>query len=764
MKLNKRAVLIILPALSVCFLAMLLTVYRYQSQVLLDMKLAQARLEISNLALIVDRYNNFGEDFIASLLKSKVVKFGLSTKKGRYKAIVVERQINATLKQFPSLSFSEFSVLVLAASGEKLLHFEGGDNPFSELDPEFFSRVKEATEKAVKDRRLILEGGKSKLQFVRRINLTTLREPVYQDDDDAVVIALQFDAVKLDNKIKQLINVYGYQVLESALEDEPVVVSGHHVQASAADIVRFTLVIDQSRLETERQTLLLRITAVFIVFVVFVGLVLIGLIRRYITAPIHTLQGAISESIHNEEPLALTHQGNDEVSILAREFTQIYSRMQEAYRISKDMAEIDSLTRLHNRYTFSQCLVRLLERAQRSKTQLALLYIDLDNFKAVNDSYGHQVGDLLLQEFSQALCSVLRVTDLVLTRERSVARLAGDEFGVLLADVARPSNLLVVCERILKLFEGGFNSSRGRFRISCSIGIAVYPGDGDSAEELTRNADAAMYQAKSHGRDQFQFYSSELADRTRRENAIESELIKQPFDEFTLNYMPIINASDGRVKSVEALLRWHSPNLGFVSPAEFIPIAESRGVFEALDLWVINQALDDTPKLRDIFGEDLIVAVNISSAQLSSGEFFLSLMMCFQSRQLGTRNIQLEITETFAADMNARVEANLNLLKQAGLTLALDDFGTGYTSLSQMVDYPLDVIKIDKSLVDRMVDERRRDMVLSLVDFCKRQGFSVTAEGIETQQQAEELKAAGVDGLQGFYFAKPQPLSEFAKR
>ena len=763
MTLNKRAVLIILPALSICFLAMLVAVYRYQSQVLLDAKLAQARLEISNLVLIVERYSNFGEDFLASLQQNKVVELGLSTKKGRYKAIAVERQINATLKQFPSLSFSEFSVLVLAASGEKLLHFEGGDDPFSELDPGFLSRVEEAAEKVVKGRRLILEDEKSKLQFVRRINLTTMREPVYQDDDDTVVIALQFDASKLDHKIEQLKSTYAYQVLESTLEGEPAVISGYQVQASVADMVRFTLVIDQPLLDAERQTLFLQMSAVFVCFVVFVGLVLIGLIRRYITAPIHRLQGAISKSIHNDEPLALSHQGNDEVSILAQEFTQIYTQMQEAYRASKEMAEIDSLTRLHNRYTFSQCLVRLLERAQRSKTQLALLYIDLDNFKAVNDSYGHQVGDLLLQEFSEALCSVLRVTDLVLTRERSVARLAGDEFGVLLADVARPSNLLVVCERILKLFEGGFKSSRGRFRISCSIGIAVYPGDGDSAEELTRNADAAMYQAKSNGRDQFQFYSSELAERTRRENAIESELIKQPFDEFTLNYMPIINASDGRVKSVEALLRWHSPSLGFVSPAEFIPIAESRGVFEALDLWVINQALDDTPKLRDIFGEALIVAVNISSAQLSSGEFFLNLMLCFQNRQVGTRNIQLEITETFAADTNPRVEANLNLLKQAGLTLALDDFGTGYTSLTQMVDYPLDVIKIDKSLVDRMVDERRRDMVLSLVGFCKRQGFSVTAEGIETKEQADDLKAAGVDGLQGFYFAKPQPLSAFAK-
>jgi len=340
--------------------------------------------------------------------------------------------------------------------------------------------------------------------------------------------------------------------------------------------------------------------------------------------------------------------------------------------------------------------------------------------------------------------------------------LAGDEFGVLLPDIQREVDLYPVCERIIKLFEGGFNSSRGKFSISASIGIAIYPDDGSSAVELTRNADAAMYQAKASGRDQYAFYSAELAERTRRERSIDLALKSQPFDEFTLYYMPIISTEDSSVKSVEALLRWQSPTLGFVSPVEFIPIGEANGVFEALDLWVVQRTLRDTPRLLEFFGEGLIVSINISSAQLNSGGGFLNLMLCFQQSEIPTNRIQLEITETFAVEIGAHVEANLSLLKQAGFILALDDFGTGYTSLSQLIDYPLDVIKIDKSLVDRMVDERGRDLVLSLIGFCKQQGFSVTVEGVETAEQADMLTAGGADSLQGFHFSKPQALEAFA--
>ena len=307
------------------------------------------------------------------------------------------------------------------------------------------------------------------------------------------------------------------------------------------------------------------------------------------------------------------------------------------------------------------------------------------------------------------------------------------------------------------------NSSAGNFPVSASIGIAIYPRDGEHATELVVNADAAMYQAKRAGKNQFHYYSRELAAKARREQLIENQLRKQDFSEFELHYMPLIDANSNQLIGVEALLRWFSSELGVVSPAEFIPIAETRGLYAELDLWVFNRALDDLPSLQKIIGDKGKLSINISSAQLDSGEFFYQLMLALKNKGATSANLELEITETFDAVMSKRVESNLALLKQAGFTLALDDFGSGHTSLNQLVEYPVDVIKIDKSLIDHMLGSGL-DLVVALIAFCKQLGFFVTAEGVETQQQAQALREAGVDALQGYYFDKPLTLDEIIKR
>ena len=228
-----------------------------------------------------------------------------------------------------------------------------------------------------------------------------------------------------------------------------------------------------------------------------------------------------------------------------------------------------------------------------------------------------------------------------------------------------------------------------------------------------------------------------------------------------MNYMPLFDAASGDIIGVEALLRWNSPELGMVSPAEFIPIAESRGLFLDLDLWVINKVIDDLPSIKQVLGPNCKVAINISSAQLGCESFFYELMNVVTRRNVPSHNLELEITETFGAEMSSRVIASLNLFKQAGFSLALDDFGAGYTSLLQLMRYPVDVIKIDKSLIDHVLSEGS-DLVKGLVAFCRQQGLSVTAEGIEKAEQAEVLLEAGVHTFQGFYFAKPQSLMDLA--
>ena len=762
MTLNKRATLLILPLLSLCCLLMFWGGYQSRTAVLFNTHLDQARLAASHVLLGVERYSNFGEGFFSSLLQSKVLRTGLKSTDKRYQLMTIEPSISAIIQQFPAIPFPELTLLVLDAQGEPLFYFQDNEDPFAEPGRDFQARALAAKD-TLEDRRTFIAAPDGyRLQFIRRVNLETMRPPLYADDPDAVVIALLFDMPDLSEELQQLALVQGYgtQLLPALLRFEQLQEAS--VSEELEGLLQLVLTLNRDALAAARYKLAWQMLVALVGFLLAINLMILGLIRRYITGPISCLQFSISEAIHHHRELPDYSEGSDEVSLLGRDFCELYGELQASYQATKTVAETDNLTQLNNRNTFGQFLERMIERAQYAQTHLALLYIDLDNFKFVNDRYGHEAGDLLLREFSAALSAALRVTDTLMSRDSQLARLGGDEFGVLLPEVARDEDVRLVCERILRLFDDGFETSEGRFPVSASIGVALYPRDGASPLELTCNADAAMYQAKEAGRDQYSFYSSELAERARRERTIADELQKHPFDEFTLFYMPIIKATDGSVKSVEALLRWTSPSLGFISPAEFIPIAESKGVFEKLDLWVVNRALDDTPRLLEIFGEQLIVSVNISSAQLNSGEFFLNLMSCFARREIDKRSIQLEITETFAAGMSARVEANLALLKQAGFSLALDDFGTGYTSLAQMVDYPLDVIKIDKSLVDRMDEARGRDMVLSLVGFCKQQGFSVTAEGVETAEQAQLLTAAGIDSLQGFYFAKPQPLEAFA--
>jgi len=368
-----------------------------------------------------------------------------------------------------------------------------------------------------------------------------------------------------------------------------------------------------------------------------------------------------------------------------------------------------------------------------------------------------------LQEFAQRLTNVVRLKDIVMGDDRDLARLAGDEFAVIVHDFPDDMVLNKMADRILAIFSAGFNCSAGHFPVTASIGIAVYPKDGDNSTDLIVNADAAMYQAKDAGKNQYAYYSQKLALKARREQQIETELKKKDFSEFVLYYMPLIDAKSGNIMGVEALLRWFSSELGVVSPAEFIPIAESRGLFEDLDLWVFNRALDDLDSLQGILGVGGKLSINISSAQLGSNVFFLNLMSALQKKGGLSQYLELEITETFEAIMSSQVEANLNLFKQAGFSLALDDFGAGHTSLIQLMDYPIDVIKIDKSLIDRMMGGGL-NLVIALIHFCKRQDIFVTAEGVETAEQAEALREAGVDALQGYYYDQPMALDKLLEK
>ena len=494
-----------------------------------------------------------------------------------------------------------------------------------------------------------------------------------------------------------------------------------------------------------------------LVFIVVVASLLLFSISKNITNPILRLRSKIL-AVNDGQQFPEPTKKDDEISLLNLAFYDLYSQLKASYDDSQVMINTDYLTKLNNRKVFNTLLKRLISRNDENK-KISLLYIDIDNFKHVNDNYGHEAGDVFLVEFATALRSLLRPTDMVFDRICDVSRLAGDEFGVVIYDYKDDVIIKDIALRVLSVFKDGFDSSVGNLPVSVSIGISVYPRDGKSHQQLIINADAAMYQAKNNGKNQYAFFSKALADKAKREFQVELQLKKMDFSEFTLLFMPVIDVTTERPVGVEALIRWHCADLGQISPAEFIPLAEKKGYFKQIDLWVFKSVLEQLPAIQEVVGRQGKVSINISSAQLDTNDFIQAFIDILQASEAEAKNIVLEITETFSTKMTPLVKQTLALLKDIGFKLALDDFGSGYTSIIQLIDYPVDIIKIDKSMIDRLEDQGGV-IVSSLTKLCQANGYSVTAEGVENLAQVKILKAIGVNDIQGFYYCKPMSLHE----
>ncbi|AMJ85867.1 putative bifunctional diguanylate cyclase/phosphodiesterase [Alteromonas sp. Mac1] len=454
----------------------------------------------------------------------------------------------------------------------------------------------------------------------------------------------------------------------------------------------------------------------------------------------------------------------------------------------RKMAYYDTLTGLPNRWSFKTNLERLLSRAEKDKQRIGLLYIDLDNFKQVNDQYGHEAGDRLLLEFSERLWEEIRPTDQLLKPQtESLARLAGDEFVVLLPNIKAPLDASVVATRILNIFDGGFEVDDVTHMIYASIGIAVYPDDACDPSTLLHHADAAMYDAKHNGRNCFKFFTQNIADTLRQRQRIEKGLRQALNDaHFSLVYMPIFDCKDNSIVAIEVLLRCQSPELegnspelegnspkleGIsselegIGPDQFIPVAEATGLIKEIDLWVIEnafQALVTLQKEHDFKGQ---ICINISGVELHNEVFPTQVKHLLEQYSIAPECVELEVTETaFVADDVSGLET-LKALDELGVSLALDDFGTGYTAFSQLIHYPADCLKIDRSFVNDLFSEReaRNKMVMIIQNLAKLYDLRVIAEGVETEAQMTYLRENGCDWAQGYYLSRPLPWDNLLK-
>ncbi|TXS96051.1 EAL domain-containing protein [Parahaliea maris] len=450
---------------------------------------------------------------------------------------------------------------------------------------------------------------------------------------------------------------------------------------------------------------------------------------------------------------------NRELNAAVREATEARNRL-------RHMAYYDSLTALPNRRLFTEQLDLLLRLSRRNRQLLALLFLDLDNFKRINDSLGHAAGDLLLKEVANRLTSCVRDSDVVAHLEDpeqrpGVSRLGGDEFTVILNQLNEPETAGLVAERLLTALTEPVTIEGHEIVVTPSIGIAVAPRDGDSIEELLRAADTAMYHAKRGGKSNCVFYNPDMdaagIDRLELETDLRRALERK---ELQLYYQPQVDSRSGSVVGVESLVRWLHPQRGMVSPAVFIPLAEEMGLIGDIGNWCLHQACVDMVSLKGIDTDLSKVAVNISALQFDP-RLIEQVDDALARTGLDPRSLSLELTEGIAVESGDQPLNTMHGLKGLGVQLSIDDFGTGYSSLGYLSRFPLDELKIDRSFVDGVERENQQAaLVAAIIAMSNNLGLEVVAEGVETSEQFRHLTGQGARIFQGYLFSKPLPLEE----
>lgn len=421
-------------------------------------------------------------------------------------------------------------------------------------------------------------------------------------------------------------------------------------------------------------------------------------------------------------------------------------------------ANFDPLTALANRNVLKDRIRQAIAIAQRHGNSIAVGFMDLDNFKFINDSLGHNIGDELLKRVADRLVSCMRGQD-------TIARYGGDEFAFVLTDVKDETQVAAMMERILKTIDRPFSVEGHKFFVSCSMGLSFFPRDGHDPDTLLKNADTAMYRAKESGRNNFQYYTPAMNQRVRERLSLESRL-RQALDneEFVIHYQPKVNLRTGRIVGAEALLRWCPVGGEMVSPTTFIPLAEETGLIIPIGDWVLRMACSHNKILQDAALPPLGIAVNISARQFEPRSICATVGDALAASGLGASFLELELTETLVMENPEEVIKVLRELKEMGLRLSIDDFGTGYSSLSYLQRFPVDRLKIDQSFVrDIGADPNDAIIARAIISLGHSLGMSVIAEGVSTVEQLSFLRENGCDEMQGFLFSRPVPFDEMMR-
>ena len=438
-------------------------------------------------------------------------------------------------------------------------------------------------------------------------------------------------------------------------------------------------------------------------------------------------------------------------SSMVQTFSQLEQERKELYNISRT----DTLSGLANRDYLQERVEQIIEQCNRTKKEFALLFLDLDHFKSVNDSLGHDIGDELLKSVASTIQDVVRLNDVV-------ARIGGDEFVIVLTEYKDDLELVEIIHRIQTQLMRPWQIKTYPINITSSIGITLYPKDGTDLLALMKNADIAMYEAKDKGRKGYHFFTEALNIKTQEYIEITNSMINAVVNnEYELFYQPQNSVSTGEIIGAEALIRWNHPDKGLISPVTFIPIAEHNGYIVDIGKWVLQTALKQKETWENE-GIDIKLSINVAAKQILEKDFIEHLQSLLNQYQINRKNIFLEITEYIFIHDSDAVLKTFQEIKAMGIKISLDDFGTGYSSLSYLKTFPMDVLKIDKVFLDDYSSEEGSIFIKTIINMAQTLSLKVVAEGVETQEQALYLKELHCDFFQGYYCSKPLPVKEFS--
>lgn len=545
---------------------------------------------------------------------------------------------------------------------------------------------------------------------------------------------LDYDQVNTHMQNDVYSNLIGHKGIEESI---------HYYQGKQLKSYNLIFYIDQEYIKSYFE----RSKNTFIILFAFIPLgilILFALIaQRVVTHPLERLRQYAYYQSTIPKPFFLK-----ELEYIRASMVQTFKRLEQEKTDLYNLSRTDSLSGLANRNLLQERVEQIIELSQRNKKEFALLFLDLDHFKSVNDSLGHDIGDELLRNIAHVIKDVLRLNDVV-------ARIGGDEFVIVLTSYSNELELIEIIDRIQARLAQPWEIQTFPIQITSSVGITLYPKDGENLLTLMKNADIAMYKAKENGRSGYSFFTQELNEKTQEYISLTNSMREAlQHDEYILYYQPQNDLQTNEVIGAEALIRWNAPYKGMISPDTFIPIAEQNGFIVELGEWVLRTAIKQKKEWEEQ-GNDIKLSINIAAKQIQNPKFVNLLEDLLHTYRVNASNIVLEITEYVFLDNNASLYEIFTAIKKLGVKISLDDFGTGYSSLSYLKTFPIDILKIDKSFIDDYQSEDGAVFIETIVKMAQTLKLHVIAEGVETHEQITYLKALHCDAYQGYYCSKP---------